>query len=68
MIKAIKIGNDLESFLNEHPEIKLLKRDEKLKFILIPEDAIVHLLFIFDNILYELEYTYNGNLYHYVKE
>lgn len=68
MAKAIRIGNDLESFLNEHPEIRIVKRNEKIKFIFIPKDAIVHLLFMSDNIIYELEYTYNGNLYHYSKE
>lgn len=68
MIKAIKIGEDINSFLNEHPEIRIVKRDGKIKSIHIPEDAILNFIFIADNTLYELMYTYKGELHHFVKK
>ena len=68
MIKAIKIGEDIHSFLNEHPEIKIFKWDEKIQLICIPEDAILNFIFIADNTVYELEYTYNGELHHFSKK
>jgi len=65
MIKGIRIGEDLNSFLTEHPEIKIHQTDGKITYISIPDEAIVHSLFIKDRILYDLEYTYKGNHHHY---
>ena len=68
MIKAIRIGEDLDSFLNERPEIKIFKRDEKITCICIPQDAILNFLLIHEGILYELEYIYNDELNHFAQE
>lgn len=66
MLKGIRIGKDLVSFLNEHPEIKIVYSDNnKITQIIIPEDAIMVSLIIADNILCDLQYIYNDEFYHY---
>ena len=68
MIKAIRIGEDLNSFLREHPEIRIQKFNEKIIAITFPEDVIVNNLLISEGILYNLIYTYNGKTYSYSYE
>ena len=66
MLKGFIIGKDLESFLNEHPEIQIVKRQEKIIGIRIPEDIIIVSLCISNNnTIDNLEYIYNGELYSY---
>lgn len=66
MLKGIRIEKDLVSFLNEHPEIKIVYSDEnKITQIIIPEDAIIVSLIIADNILCDLQYIYNDEFNHY---
>lgn len=69
MLKAIKIGNDLESFLNEHPEIKIVRDYEgKIKRIHIPDNATIFSLIILDNSLCDLAYMYEEKFYHFSKK
>lgn len=68
MIKALRIGEDLDSFLNEHPEIKIYSSNGKIVSILIPDDAIIYSLIIIDKILYKLDYYYNDMRCHYEKK
>lgn len=66
MLKGIRIGEDLVSFLNEHPEIKIaFSDDNKISQVQIPEDAIMVSLIIADNILCDLQYIYNDEFHHY---
>jgi len=67
MLKGIQIGKDLDSFLNEHPEIKITSHDNKIIQIKIPEDAIIVSLIIADNTLCDLQYIYNDKLHKYPK-
>lgn len=68
MIKAIRIGEDLDSFLNEHPEIKIYSSDGKIVSILIPDDAMINSLIIIDKILYNLDYYYNDMRCYYERQ
>lgn len=63
--KAIKIGKDLDSFLNEHPEIKIRKKNDKIIGIQIPIDADIVVLAIENSKLITLEYIYKEQLHHY---
>lgn len=66
MLKASKIGNDLETFLNEHPEIQIVRDyDGKIKRIHIPDDATIFSLIISNNSLCDLSYMYDGKFYHF---
>lgn len=63
MFKAIRIGEDFETFLNEHPEIKITRNSEgKIKAIFIPEEADLVYISFSSQTIYELEYIYEGNL------
>jgi len=63
MSKAIKIGQDLETFLNEHPEIKITRNSEgKIKAIFIPEEADLIYISYSSQSLYEIKYIYKGEL------
>lgn len=64
-LNAIRIGSDLDSFLNEHPEIKIARKNGKIVSIRIPEDALIFSLNINSNELISLEYFYEGKLWHY---
>ena len=68
MIKAIKIGKDIGSFLNEHPEIKVFKIDGKIKFILLLEEIQLISLIIIDNCICDLQFCYNGEYYQFSKK
>ena len=65
MIKAIRIGEDLNSFLREHPEIRIIKNNEKVTHLILPEDANINYLVIIEGTIQELNYTYNGETFHY---
>lgn len=60
MLKAIRIGKDLDSFLNEHPEIRIQRRNNKITSIIIPYDAQNTFLYILNNELCCLEYIYKN--------
>lgn len=64
-LNICKIGMDLDSFLNEHPEIKLNRIGNEIISIQIPDDAIISFLYIKDSELLHLEYIYNDNLIKY---
>lgn len=69
MLKAIKLEDSLDSFLNEHPEIKIsFSSNGKMRQIQIPEDAIIVSLVIADNTLLDLEYIYNNKLCRFSKK
>lgn len=67
MIKAIHIGRNLNSFLNEHPEIKIFKSNNKIKFILLSENVQIVSLFVIDDCVYDLQFFYNDNFYHFAE-
>lgn len=58
---AIRIGEDWESFLKEHPELKVKKRNGKIVYIMLPEE-VDHLTFVILNeeVAY-IEYFYNDD-------
>lgn len=60
MLKAIRIGKDLNSFLNEHPEIRIHRRNNKIISIILPNDAQIVFLYILNNELCCLEYIYKN--------
>lgn len=69
MQKPVKIGDDLETFLKEHPEIQVFQNYEgKIKRIHIPEEATLFSLIISNNKLWDLAYLYQGNFYHFSKK
>lgn len=69
MSKAIKIGETLQSFLNEHPEVKVIRSSNgRIRRVSFPEDATIVSLVILDNEVYDLEYIYNNELYHFFKK
>lgn len=55
----------LDSFLKEHPEIKIRKRNGKIIAIQIPIDADIVVLAIENSKLITLEYIYKEQLHHY---
>lgn len=59
---AIRIGDDWESFLNEHPELRVKKRDEKIVYVMLPEEADNFTLVILDGEVAYISYCYNDNL------
>lgn len=61
MLKGIRIGLDLDSFLNEHPEIRIHRRNDKIIGITLPYDAQIVFLYILNNELHCLEYIYKNN-------
>lgn len=67
-LKGIMIGKDLDSFLNEHPEITVTRDGEKVLGVspTNPEDDIsITSLYIFSGILLELNYIYKDEYIHY---
>ncbi len=67
-LKGILIGKDLDSFLNEHPEITLTRDGEKVLGVspTNPEDDItITSLYISSGILLELNYIYKDEYIHY---
>lgn len=69
MQKPIKIGDDLETFLIEHPEVRIVRDFEgKIRAIYLPEDAEIFSLNISNNSLCDLCYLYNGKFNHFSKK
>lgn len=69
MSKAIKIGETLDSFLIEHPEVKIIRSSNgKIRRVCIPEDATITSLIILDNEVCDLAYIYNDEFYHFSKK
>lgn len=69
MVNAVKIENDLDSFLTEHPEIKIIfSTDGKIQRIQVPEDAVIVSLIIADSTLYDLQYIHNDKLHQFSKK
>ena len=67
-LKGILIGKDLDSFLNEHPEITVTRDGEKVLGVspTNPEDDItITSLYISSGILLELNYIYKDEYIHY---
>ena len=67
-LKGIMIEKDLDSFLNEHPEITATRDGEKVLGVspTNPEDDItITSLYIFSGILLELNYIYKDKYFHY---
>lgn len=63
--KAIRIGEDWESFLNEHPEIKVKKHNGKILDIIFPQEAEIPTLLILGGKVAHLEYLFNGEFVKY---
>lgn len=68
MIKAIRIGYDLDSFLNEHPEIRVIKAGEKITHIIIPEEVNINYLVISHGTIISFSYSYNGETFRYEEQ
>lgn len=68
-LKGIRIGKDLDSFLNEHPEITVFRENGKVIGVspTNPEedDISITSLYIFSGTLLELNYIYKDKYIHY---
>lgn len=54
--QAVRIGEDWESFLNEHPEIQVKTKDNNIVDVIFPNDATNRTLIILSGYITHLEY------------
>lgn len=59
-LKAIRIGEDLETLLKENQELKIYFVDKKVKLIMLPESAQISFMLIVHGNLVALDYWYNN--------
>lgn len=67
MLKPIRIGLDLDSFLNEHEEISLVRENGNIVGVSTKpeEDIIITFMYINRGELLELSYIYNDKYVHF---
>ena len=67
MLKPIRIGLDLDSFLNEHEEISLVRENGNIVGVSTKpeEDIIITFMYINSGELLELSYIYNDKYVHF---
>lgn len=61
--KAKRLGEDWESFMSEHPELIVEKKDGKIVNIIFPPEAECRTLVLLENFpnnVYSLHYIYEG--------
>ncbi len=66
--KAVRLDEDLDCFLEEHPELSVVRRNGKIVNILFPEEAENITLIILDDVpnnVYAIQYAYNGRIFSY---
>lgn len=69
-LKGVRIGRDLDSFLKEHDEITLIRKNGKIVGVRATnsdDDIIMTSICIIAGDLFDLSYIYNDNYFHYFK-
>ena len=56
-MKAVRIGDDWDSFLNEHPDLRVVKDGENIVSVEFPPDAENSTLIILEGEVYILQYS-----------
>lgn len=69
--KAIRLNDSWDYFLREHPDLKIIKEDDKIVSVEFPADADNVTLVIVDGKVYALSYTsslYDGEMQNFQSE